>query len=473
MTSNKSQHTSRTLIRLKNAIVSGSNMSRKQRRKVYIQTAAASIAFIWLLIIIVILIIPTQYVSKWTLILPGAGAGAVVSLDSIGQANSSSKSPYASSAIDPRENYKAIATSYIVRSQAAKALDVPTSAVAKPKLKLPSQTGLMQFSIKANTAKMAQKLAWANYNSLQTLLTTLRDDEIKQREMSIKSGMEGFVNKVGDTHDKVLDFQSETKLLSPEQFKELALTIERLRHSQVNMQAQLHGLDSSITTLEEHLSLTTAQASDLLTLRNDQLYRQLLINYALSNASLAELTGQHGNKHPKLTNQRDKQTSLLVALKKRSQTLIGYQDPRFILMLSAENTDGRAILIKELLSLSTKAAGLRSELDSLTVQIAQLQEILIDNNDEIAKLNDLNREYQVATAVFTSALAKMDVGKADIYSAYPLIQLLEAPTLPRKPDKLFTLLTLVGGVAASLFILIGLALLWIRKPILQKILTSD
>ncbi|MCL1124908.1 exopolysaccharide biosynthesis protein [Shewanella surugensis] len=469
----KMQHKSRTFLWLKNAIVNGSNMSRKQRRRVYIQTASAALFFVWIIVITVIAFTPTAYVSKWTLILPGAGAGAIVSIESIGQANSSSNSPYASSAIDPRENYKAIASSNTLLIAAAKLLNVPPAEVGKPKLKLPSQTGIIEFSIKAKIAKAAQDKAWAHYNSLQKLLNLLREDEIKQRENSIRIGMEGFVNKVGESHDRILNFQTETGMVSAEQFTELALTVEKLRHARANMEAKLYGLDASIKTLEQHLSLTTLQASDLLKLKNDQLYRQLLINYAQSTAILAELNGHHGYQHPKLINQRNKQAALLGAMKKRSQTLVGYQDEHFMLMLSADNSDGRAILIQELLTLTTEAEGLRSELSSLTQQIKDWDQKLIDNNDEIAKLNDLNREYQVATAVFTSALAKMDVGKADIYSAYPLVQLLEPPTLPYQPDKLYTLLAIVGGIAATLLIFIGLSLLWIRKPILRKILTND
>ncbi|WP_299490236.1 exopolysaccharide biosynthesis protein [uncultured Shewanella sp.] len=473
MTQKKTQHKSRTFLWLKNAIVNGSNMSSKHRRQVYIQTATAALVCVWIIVIAVIIFTPTAYVSKWTLILPGPGAGANVNLESVGQASSSSSSPYSNSAIDPRENYKAIASTNTILIDAAKRLNLPASEVGKPKQKLPSQTGIMQFSIKASNGKLAQEKAWAHYHSLQALLSLLRTDEVKQRENSIKVGMEGFVTKVGDSHEKILDFQSQTGMISTEQFKELALTVEKLRHSRVNMEAKLVGVDASIKTLEQHLSLTTLQASDLLKLKNDQLYRQLLINYAQSTAMVAELEGRHGQQHPKLINQLNKQASLLLAMKKRSQSLIGYQDERFMLMLSADNADGRGILIQELLSLTTEAEGLRNELNSLSQQIIDWDNKLIDNNDEIAKLNDLKREYQVATAVFTSALAKMDVGKADIYSAYPLIQLLEPPSLPYQPDKLYTLLALVGGIAASLSILIGLALLWIRKPILQKILTSD
>ena len=66
----------------------------------------------------------------------------------------------------------------------------------------------------------------------------------------------------------------------------------------------------------------------------------------------------------------------------------------------------------------------------------------------------------------------MDVGKADIYSSFPLVQLMSAPTLAESTDKLAILLALVGGFAASISIIAGMGMLWIRKPMLQKILTK-
>lgn len=153
----KARHETHQLLWIKRALVNGSNLSPIARRKLYIKTVLLTLALIWLLVLVILFITPTRYTSKWVLILPGAGAGAMVSLDSIGQASSSSSSPYLSSAIDPRENYKAIALSDILLSTTAKELNITASALGMPKLKLPSQTGLMEFTINAATPELAEK----------------------------------------------------------------------------------------------------------------------------------------------------------------------------------------------------------------------------------------------------------------------------------------------------------------------------
>ena len=170
--------------------------------------------------------------------------------------------------------------------------------------------------------------------------------------------------------------------------------------------------------------------------------------------------------------QKHQQSALFSALQKRCKILLGYQDDILMLKLSADDIDGRAQLMIQLLTLSTEAEGLSQEINSLSVQIDTWDTRLEDSNDDAAKLEDLHRDHELATAVFTSALAKLDIGKADIYSAYPLIQLLAPPSLPERPNKLSTILALLGGIISSIFCLAGLSILWVRKPILQKILMT-
>lgn len=467
----KKHHPSQ-LLWLKRAAVKGSSLPVNQRRWVYIKTAIGALVLIWSLVSLALVLTPTRYESKWTLILPGAGSGALVNLDSIGQATSTNSSPYTSSAIDPRENYKALSMSSVVVNAAAKTIEIPSHSMGKPKLKLPNQTGLMQFTISSTSAQEAQDKGWAHYNSLQNLLSKLRSDETYQRENGVKIGLDGFANKVSLSQKKILNFQSQIGLVSLDQFKELALTIERLRHSKVNMVSKLQGVIASQKMLEMHLSLNAQQAADLLKLKNDQLYQQLLVIYTQATTTLAEYSGRYGKKHPQVMTQEHQQNALFQALRKRCKILLGYQDDVLMLKLSADDVDGRAQLMRQLISLTTESEGLRQEVNSMSVQIAAWDIRLEDSNDDAAKLEDLHREHELATAVFTSALAKLDIGKADIYSAYPLIQLLAPPSLPEKPNKLSTILAFLGGIIASIFSLAGLSILWIRKPILQKILMT-
>jgi capsule polysaccharide export protein KpsE/RkpR len=462
---------------IKRAALEGSKLTPRARKKLYLKTALVSLLIIWASAFLLMAIKPTSYVSKWTLILPGNGAGALVSLDSIGQATSSSSSPYLSSAIDPRENYKAISGSDLLFTSAAVDLNIPLAQLGKPKLTLPSQTGLMEFSIKGGSAKEAQDKAWALYRSLQSLLNDLRSDEVNLRESGIIQGLAGYNQKVKHSQDAILAFQSERGLVSLDQFKELALTIERLRHNRVNMISKLKGIAAEEKSLILHLGTTADEAANLLKLHNDKFFQQLLTSYNEILGKLHELSAHFGSNHPQITSLNAEETKLQNALSDRIATLLdhkkGNAEGALINTLLLDDIDGRADLMAKLIQLRATFSGLNEELNSLDYQISQWETRLELSNDDAAKLEDLHRAHQLATAVMTSAVAKMDVGKADIFTAYPLLQLLSPPTLPEKADNLATMLLLLAAFAASFMAIIGLSILWIRKPLLRKMLTKD
>ncbi|WP_228768441.1 GumC family protein [Shewanella sp. TC10] len=457
---------------IKRATLEGSKLTPKRRKRLYLKTAFGALLIIWLLAGLFIVLAPTKYVSKWVLILPGAAAGSSLSLDSLGQATTSSISPYMSSAIDPRQNYKALSMSTLLMESAAHYLDLPKSAISKPKLKLPSQTGLMEFSVKAATPEAAQEQAWAMYRSLQNILNDLRADEIGLREVGIKKGLAGYSRRVKETQKQLLDFQSERGLVTLDQFKELAVTIERLRHSKVTMLAELEGLNASYFLYENHLGLTDAQAAMLLKLNNDKLFQQLVEKHNTANTVYIENAGRLGARHPVLVSLKAELDSILDSMKKRFNVVIGFQDEKLLMMLTLDDVDGRAEMMQEFITIASNRKAAQSEVDTLSTQINQWEQRLQYSNDDAAKLADLQREHQLATAVLTSAMAKMDVGKSDIYTAYPMLQLLSAPSLPSAPDKLAVLLIAFGGLCASFMSLVGLSILWIRKPLLRKMLTK-
>ena len=457
---------------LRDLVVEGSHLTLRQRFKLYLRITLVALGLIWALVVVLIMLTPKKYVSEWTLILPGAGSGAQVSLDSLGQASASSNSPYASSAIDPRENYKAIALSEVVIAKAAESLGYSSGAFGRPKMKLPTQTGLMVFSSQALTAEDARAKAWALYNSLQSTLSQLRDDEIRMREQGVRKGLDGFASKVGQSQRNIIAYQSERGLVSLDQFKELAVSSERLRQKRIGNVSELQGIEARERKLIEYLGLTASQAGDVLKLKNDQFYQELLVNESRLGAERIRLSGILGERHPRLRALLQEQGRVREAMKQRCTALIGQCDEEMMMKLSADDVDGRAQLMQQLISLASDAEGLREELRSLDEELAVWEKRLEESKQDAAELAELNREHQLASAVFTSAVARMDVGKADIYSAYPLVQILVEPSLPPAPDRVGPLLIIVGGVAASLCVLMGLGLLWVRKPILNKLLTK-
>lgn len=120
-------------------------------------------------------------------------------------------------------------------------------------------------------------------------------------------------------------------------------------------------------------------------------------------------------------------------------------------------------LFRELVTIHSQSAAARAELAAVRAEHvasrAQLDEIARDSS----QLDDLERRLKFSEAVFNSALGKSDVGGSNIFSSYPLVQLLEAPRAPEGRDKRPLLMAIAGGIACSILLTIALTLAWLRK----------
>ena len=81
-------------------------------------------------------------------------------------------------------------------------------------------------------------------------------------------------------------------------------------------------------------------------------------------------------------------------------------------------------------------------------------------------------DHLVAEAVFTSAMARLNTSKSDIFSSYPLLQTLSSPSLPTRLNTNGPTLALAGGLAGTLLISFGWFLAWLRHGYVRRRLTS-
>jgi uncharacterized protein involved in exopolysaccharide biosynthesis len=66
-------------------------------------------------------------------------------------------------------------------------------------------------------------------------------------------------------------------------------------------------------------------------------------------------------------------------------------------------------------------------------------------------------------------LAKLDLGQANIFAAFPLIQIAVEPSLPEKATSPKRTLVLAGSAIGSILTTAGFWILWIRKPWIKRV----
>lgn len=432
-----------------------------------------SLSFIWLPPVCYLMLATRTFTSEWTLILPGSGSSTNVNLENIGQATSSASSPYGSNNLSPKVNYKSIAESRAVLKQAADTLSMTIEQFDKPRIELIEQTALLLFTVKGKSPEQAQAKSWALYQALQDQLQRLRKDEIQLREQGTLKMIDEYRVKLDETRDQLLRYQASTDIANVQGFDKQAESVQQLKSQLAQVEADKARTQGEMDQLISNLGMSPAQAADALVLQTDRLFQQSLHHYVEANVAANQLFTKWGDNHPEVIKERGRRDAAKNLLNQRMASLLKGRNSQLLELLTLDQDQTRDALFQKLLSLAAENRGLINKADALQKIVVELERNVSKGTQMAAKLDELQRDHQIAEAVFTSALARIDTGKSDIYASYPLLQMLSEPTLPERASSPHTQFILAGTAAATLFTLIALVLLWIRKPFLHKILLNE
>jgi len=438
------------------------------RRNRYVIVAAPVIAGIWLLAIAVILLTPARFTSHMTLILPGAGSGGSINLEKIGQATSASASPFAGTGLSPTESYKRLLGSDRTLEAAAALLRQPVATFSPPKIKLIDQTSLIEVDVTADSAVQARDRAVALRSAFLSTLEQLRRDEAAKRETADRMFILNLQAKARDAQARLLAFQAETGLVSVEQFNNRIGALDALRDRE-NVQRTLTRQSAATTArMAQTLGASTTTARQAMVLKGDPVFQALLARYAAIETQGTEKGATLGDGHVVMAELNAQDRGLRDALVARGRTLTGLSAKALLSFADISVADGRANLLEAMVSSDSNLVGAAAALADIRQQIKEQSSNSGERVEQASQLAELNRDLRVAEAVFSSALARLDMNKSDPFASYPLVQTIEEPTLPKGKSSPSPKMVLAGAVLATLMNLIGFGLLWLRKPTPRK-----
>jgi uncharacterized protein involved in exopolysaccharide biosynthesis len=445
--------------------------------KVYVAIGAIANVAIWGLAIAYLKVTKPIYTSQMALNVPGSGSGVNVNLPEIGQATSTSTSSYGSSSQDPRANYQYIATSEPVLAAAATEMGIPIAVYDKPKIKLVDNTTLIQMEFSGRTPEEAQQKALVLYKVLSKRLDELRNEEISRRDEGIEVTLGSAKQKLEKAQSSLSAFKASSGLGSNDQLSFLSTNIEQLRKQRAETLAQLRQSTNRLIQLSATLNLSPKLAASAFVLQSDQQFQLNLKDYSDSTATLSLLAPKLGENHPTFVLEASKQKASQAALLQRSSSLLGeplsQSDLARINLLATDSGAGKAGLFKDLITLQADRQGLDAQTQELEAQINSLEERLQELTFKSSKLDSLKRDTQIAEAVFASTLARLDLSKSDIFTAYPLLQIIVQPNLTEKPVSPQPSFAFLGATAGSLLVTIGVTLLVIRQRRQRQPKSSD
>ncbi len=414
---------------------------------------------------------PLRYTSSSSLILPGSGASASVNLEQIGQASSTAPSPFSSSSVSPTETYKRLLAADRILAAAGRRMNMAHKDFGAPKIELVDQTGLIRLDMVGNSPEDARARGQALLAAFFTELDALRQDEKTQRTDSEDTAIADYQATVASTRAEVARLQHETGLVSAGQYAGMVEENDRLATHVADLAVQHAQKARAVRALETALGLTADLAAATLKLQADAEYMALVAEMADSTAALSALRATYGLGHPLRRTAEDRAATARARVADRAAALTGLA-PAALTHIDVARADERAGLLRDLVTAATDEKGLATELAAQEDRVRQSQDRLIGLLDAAARLEDGERNFRVAETVLASTMARSKTAKADLYASYPLVQVLEDPSLPSAPSSPKRLLALAAGVAATVFLFIGLTLAWVRQPLINRLLAQ-
>ena len=446
------------------------DLPRIGRYRRYVFSIALPLAAIWLLTAAWLSFAPVIYDSRFTLILPGSGAGGSLNVESIGQAESAATSAFSSSTLSPTENYKRLLMADVTIRAAAKLAHEDSGRFPEPAISLIDPTNLIGVEITGSSPLQAQRRAKALHTAFLAQLKRLRADEASKREESDVAHLTTLEAKVRETQGKLLEFQASNGLVSLEQFNNRISSIDTLKDREREARTAYRQRSAQSARYGSALGTGIKGANLALRLRSDPVFQKLVERYAALDADAQQKSATLGDAHGDMAQATGERDSLRLALSERGRDLTGMNPDTLLQMVDLSVSDGRSNLFEGLIASDSERAGARAGLSEIRGDLAQQQGQSGRWVQQASVLADLTRDHRVAEAVFSTALARIDTNKQDPFASYPLVQSLEEPSLPRSPSGPSFVLGFCAAIAASFLLLIGFMLTWFRQPILGKLL---
>lgn len=455
----------RKLARFSHFIVDGLPSAGRYRR--YAPIIVLPLLLIWLATALFLFAAPKQYSSKLSLILPGSGSGGSLNVDNIGQAQSNAASAFSSTTLSPTENYKRLLMADVTMRSAARRATERDADFPSPDVKLVDQTNLIEIQISGATPAKAQRRAKALLSAFLVKLDSLRNDEARKRETADAAHLSDLATKVQETQRKLFEFQTKNGLVSIEQFNARISGIDTLRDKALEMRALAQQDSARARRLLTTLEADPQHGNKILRLKSDPEFQQLAARHAALSSDAEQKSASLGEEHAERALLDSERQAVRDAMVARGRQVTGLSSQQVLASLDVNVSDGRSQLLAGMIDADAQKAGSGAALRQIQSELGARQDGAPALVTQASELTDLVRDQRIAEALFSSALARLDTNKQDRFASYPLVQILEAPSLPRAPSSPSTLLTLAGAIAASLLVLFGAALIWIRQPIIR------
>jgi uncharacterized protein involved in exopolysaccharide biosynthesis len=305
------------------------------------------------------------------------------------------------------------------------------------------------------------------YNrTFHATLDDLRRNEIDRNFKGIEINLEEAKQRLSQARQDIVAYQIKSSIVSDEQFKRWTDDTEQLRAERTKTDIELASLNAMLEVSLAQLGITSLQAQALLTRQANPTVTETLKTLSEKLAELASISSRYAAQNPiRKTLARDIK-GLTIEVRKLLNgvpDLAQIDNHHLYGLLSMSNLEN----VKQVNKSIAKQSGLIAQRQALIDSREQYLARVKNHTQGAATLADLQRAHQIAEAIFSSALAKLDTSRLDIYATYPLTQLLTQPGATIKRDRLQSKLMVVASILVYAMLALALALIQVRKRVIS------
>jgi succinoglycan biosynthesis transport protein ExoP len=329
---------------------------------------------------------------------------------------------------------------------------------------------IMNVTVTGRQADITQKRADALFSVFQQRLNQLRQQDASQRSNFMQKELEESRKNLRDAQLALTNYKQSTGLInSEEQTKQLVITVNSLTAARSEALGRATSQATQLKILQERLAINPAQAVRSLQLGENQDYQIAKKQLTETELDLAKANAQYQPDAPEvklLQDERDR-------LQQQLNQYISNSNPNKSENQSDSEINGNignnlGDLMKQMVLTEGNAQSSQNQANQLTYQISQLNQQIKKFPLEQAKLQEFQRQYEIAEGVHTGLIAKVQETKVNSFSNYPSVQVLDNPKVSDKPGGSKRIPILMGTFLASIFGTIALALLReSRNPLLS------
>ena len=223
-------------------------------------------------------------------------------------------------------------------------------------------------------------------------------------------------------------------LNSIDQYNTIVNANENLKVKLADSESALAKVEESYISLKKELDLSPEAAVITMKLHADPEFTVLIDAAARAEADYAQASEQFGSNHPKLVDARNKYGGLKRKMESRAAQVTGLNFSSLRKQIDFSAAGQGSTMMAQLLQFNTERQGLEAQNAALRSQFEKQQNYIVSMAPIVSKMENINRDYKLAEAVFTSALGRISTSKSDIFASYPMAQVIEPPVMPFAPS---------------------------------------